>query len=208
MLKIEVWSDYACPYCYIGKTQLHTALKELSISDYNIRHRVFILEPGKVNHPDRTFIDGLNLSIEDRERTQQTFQKISKMARSVGLNYNMDIMKDVGTIDAHRLTLWASEFDLSEELSSKVFEAYLCEGMDISSTDVLIDLAKEVGLSPQEAEDVLKSAKYMDAVFDDFDAADEKEIEMVPHFIFNDSTDIVGITTVANLKTAITKSLT
>lgn len=208
MLNIDIWSDYACPYCYIGKTQLMTALEELEIHDYTIRHCVFILEPGKVNRPDRTFVDGLKLSDEKAVASmQQTLQKITKMARAVGLDYNLDDMRDVGTIDAHRLTLWAGTLGRQEALSNLLFDGYLCQGLDISSPDVLVDMAVKAGLPEEGARRIVTTTDMMDRVFDDFEEADEKEVDLVPHFIFNERYEVIGITTVENLKRSIKEAI-
>ena len=58
MLNIEIWSDYTCPYCYIGKVQLLQVLKEMNITDVTFTHRVFLLDAGKESHPERTFLEG------------------------------------------------------------------------------------------------------------------------------------------------------
>lgn len=208
MLNIDIWSDYACPYCYIGKTQLKLALKELQIENYQTRHRVFILEPGKVNRPDRTFLDGLKLSNEKAIASmQQTLQKIDKMAQAVGLHYQLEDMRDVGTLDAHRLTLWATSFGRQDVLSDMLFEAYLCHGQDISSPEVLVKLATNAGLQEDEARRIVTSKEMMDQVFADFEEADDKEVDLVPHFIFNDGYEVIGITTVDNIKRSIKEAL-
>lgn len=208
MLKIDIWSDYACPYCYIGKQQLFQALKELNISDYECYHHVFVLDPGKVNHPERTYLDGLNLPDEEKASVIAKFKQIEKMAADVGLHYNMLNIKDVGTEDAHRLTLWAQTQGLHMALNERLFKANFEENLDISSHSVLLDCAEFVGLDRAKAEAVLTDAKaYLDEMFADFEIADEKEIDLVPHYTFNNTIDIAGIMTVEAIKKQILQAL-
>lgn len=192
-MKIEIWSDYACPYCYIAKSHLKKALAELNVDDVTIRHRVFQLEPGKVNHPERTFIEGLNLDAEKLEKIKQNFAGIEALAKEAGLDYNMEGILDVGTIDAHRLTLWAEEKGAGSQLSDLIFHAYYIDNKDISDHALLLSFIDELGLNRSEAADVLNSNAYMNRVFEDAEKADELDIDLVPHLFINDDQEIIGV---------------
>ena len=76
MLDIEIWSDYTCPYCYIGKKQLFQVLDEMGISDYKVTHRVYLLDAGKESHPERTFVDGLGIPESERAGVLKKLQSI------------------------------------------------------------------------------------------------------------------------------------
>lgn len=210
MLEIEVWSDYACPYCYIGKRQLKEVLAEMDIEDVRFRHRVFVLEPGKESRPEQSFFEGLNITDEgQKEKTLKIFDSISHMAAENGLDYKLMDIPDVSTIDAHRLTLWAQEQDekLSEKLSDLIFHTYFEKAQDISDRDILCDLAKEAGLDIKKACSYLSNDVVTDQIKADVKEAEEKDIDLVPHFFFNGDHDVLGVTTKALLREAVSEAL-
>lgn len=196
MLKIEIWSDYTCPYCYIGKKQLFQVLEEMNISDYTIIHRVFLLDAGKESHPERTFLEGLHLPPNEKDGVLKKLMQIERLAETVGLHYDMNHIPDIATEDAHRLTLWAQEKNLHVPLNTRIFKAYFEECQDISNHDVLACLAEEVGLSKDKALTILSDRQaYRAELFKDFEEAAEREIDLVPYYFFNDRIDIMGIMT-------------
>lgn len=206
---IHFWTDYACPYCYIGKRHLMNALDALNISDQVIiHHRVFQLEPGKVSHPERTFAEGLNLATaEQKEHLKKTYARINRLAAEAGLNYNLEGMRDVATIDSHRLTLWAEEQGKGQELSERIYQAHFVENLDISSHSLLLDFIKELGLDADAARSVLESNRYMDRVFEDDAESVEKDIDLIPHFTFNGGFDVIGVVSQAQLEKALKEAL-
>ena len=208
MLNIEIWSDYTCPYCYIGKVQLLQVLKEMNITDVTFTHRVFLLDAGKESHPERTFLEGLHLPSEQESVMSKKLVQIETLAEKVGLRYQLAHIPDISTENAHRLTLWAQEKGMHMALNSRIFKAYFEECQDISSHAVVAQLASEVGLPENEAREVLANTDlYMDKVFEDFEEAGELEIDLVPHFIFNDRIDISGIMTSNAIRKHIEKVL-
>ncbi|MEE0435147.1 MAG: DsbA family oxidoreductase [Peptococcaceae bacterium] len=208
MLDIEIWSDYTCPYCYIGKTQLFQVLKEMGIDDYKITHRVYLLDAGKESHPERTFVDGLGLAPSERAGVEKKLQSINDMAAKVGLHYDMANIPDIATEDAHRLTLWAQEEGKHIALNTRIFKAYFEECQDISNFSLLADLAAECGLDRNQALAVLNDAgAYRDQLFEDFEEADERDIDLVPHYTFNGKIDIMGIMTLTAIRKHIEMAL-
>lgn len=208
MLNIDIWSDYSCPYCYIGKKQLFQVINELEITDYKINHRVYLLDPGKESHPERTFLEGLKLSAKEEEGVRAKFAQIEAMAAKVGLHYHMDKIRDVATEDAHRLTLWAQTKNKHVALNDRLYRANFEDGDDISSFEFLADCAAEVGLDRDDALAILNDADaYRDEIFEDFAEADEKDIDLVPHYTFNGRVDIMGIMTLDAIRKHIQMAL-
>lgn len=208
MLTIEIWSDYACPYCYIGKTQLKQVLEEMGVKDVAFRHRVFLLEPGKVNRPDQTFVESLNITDEGKmERLVASFQSMTDMAAEVGLDYKVMEIPNVATINAHRLTLRAEDQGKGEALSDKIFEAYFEKALDISDPDLLAQLAQEVGVDMDQVGDYLTDESLKGIILDGFEEAEEKQIDLVPHFYFNGNHDVIGVTTKPLLREAVGMAL-
>lgn len=208
MLNIEIWSDYTCPYCYIGKKQLFQVLEDMNITEYKIKHRVYLLNPGKETHPERTFLEGLNLSEAEKKSVFTKFTQIKNMASAVGLNYDMEHIPDISTEDAHRLTLWAQERNMHTALNNRIFKAYFEECQDISSHTVLAKLAQEVGLPEQEALDLLADHDaYREQLFIDYNEAGEHEVDLIPHYTFEDKIDIMGIMTLDSIRKHIEMAL-
>ena len=201
MLDIEIWSDYTCPYCYIGKKQLFQVLDEMGITDYKITHRVYLLDAGKEIRPDRTFVEGLNLPASKQDEVLKKLKSIEDMAAKVGLHYDMAHIPDIATEDAHRLTLWAQEQDKHVALNNRIFKAYFEECQDISNFDLLADLAAECGLNRDDALAVLQDpGAYRGQIFEDFEEADERDIDLVPHYTFNGKIEIMGIMTLTAIR--------
>lgn len=208
MLDIEIWSDYTCPYCYIGKSQLFQVLKEMDITDYKIRHRVYLLDAGKESHPERTFVDGLNLPASETENVLKKLRSIEDMAAKVGLHYDMAHIPDIATEDAHRLTLWAQEQGGHVALNTRIFKAYFEECQDISDHALLADLAAECGLDRDKALAVLADeSAYRAQIFEDWEEADERDIDLVPHYTFNGRIEIMGIMTLTAIRKHIEMAL-
>ena len=208
MLDIEIWSDYTCPYCYIGKSQLFQVLKEMDITDYKIRHRVYLLDAGKESHPERTFVDGLNLPASETENVLKKLRSIEDMAAKAGLNYDMAHIPDIATEDAHRLTLWAQEQGGHVALNTRIFKAYFEECQDISDHALLADLAAECGLDRDQALAVLADeSAYRAQIFEDWEEADERDIDLVPHYTFNGRIEIMGIMTLTAIRKHIEMAL-
>ena len=201
MLDIEIWSDYTCPYCYIGKKQLFQVLDEMDISDYKVTHRVYLLDAGKESHPERTFVDGLGIPESERAGVLKKLQSIEDMAVKVDLHYDMAHIPDIATEDAHRLTLWAQEQNKHIALNTRIFKAYFEECQDISNFDLLADLAAECGLDRDQALAVLEDeSAYRDQIFIDWEEADERDIDLVPHYTFNGKIEIMGIMTLTAIR--------
>lgn len=208
MLEIEIWSDYTCPYCYIGKTQLSQVLEEMNITDYKITHRVFLLDAGKETHPERTFLEGLHVSPTEEDSVRKKLLEINQMAEKVGLHYDMEHIPDIATEDAHRLTLWAQEKGQHIALNTRIFKAYFEECQDISNHDVLTNLAAEVGLPEDEARQLLADRNaYRNQLFEDFEEAAEREVDLVPHYTFNNKIEMMGIMTLKAIRKHIEMAL-
>lgn len=209
MLDIEIWSDYICPYCYIGKAQLFQVLDEMGITDYKITHRVYLLEPGKVSHPERTIADTISGGPERRAAVLKKIKSIDDMAAKVGLHYDMANNLDIATEDAHRLTLWAQAQGLDHvKLNSRIFKANFEECRDISNHALLADLAAECGIDHDQALAVLEDPKaYRDQIFIDAEEADERDIDLVPHYTFNSKIEIMGIMTLTAIRKHIEMAL-
>ena len=211
-MKIEIYSDFACPYCYIGKRHLEQALKEMNLTEKTtVLHRTFILDPGKVSHPERTFKEGLNLqTVEEQKRIDDLFASITKLAAEIGLSYHMDGIKDIATEKAHRLTLWVQDLEpaLTQQVIDAIFHAHFIDNRDISDTSVLLDVIKDLPLDSQAAQGTLDDPKaYLDQLFADDEKAHALDVDYIPYFVVNDDDRISGVVNTEKLKNILARNI-
>ena len=198
-MKIEMWSDYVCPFSYMGKRHLDIALKELHLTEeVSIDFRSYLLNPDMPGYTGEGMKELLSrkqdISIEEVETN---LQEISQRAEKVGLYYNFEIMKPTNTLDAHRLTKYAKTLGKDRALAEKIFNTYFEKGGLISDHNQLLALAVDVGLSKSGANEILiHPDTYKDEVLQDIALAEEHKIESVPFFLINDKHIIPGSETV------------
>ncbi len=193
-MKIEIWSDFACPFCYIGKTRFEQALSQFEHKDQiEIDYKAYQLNPyaPKVmtKSAHEAFAEGHGMSPAD---AKQRFQMFAQNAKTVGLTYNYDIIQMTNTFDAHRLAKLANEKGLEDKLTSRLMKAYFTDGLNLADIDTLVKLAVEVGLDETEAKDVLESGKYGDAVKDQMDEGRQIGVQGVPFFVINRKYGVSG----------------
>lgn len=194
-MKIEMWSDYVCPFCYMGKRHLDIALKELQLTeDVDIDFKSYQLNPDMPGYSGEGMKELLSrkqdISIEEVEIN---LREISRRAEKAGLYYNFEIIKPTNTLDAHRLTKYAKTLGKDPALAEKIFNLYFEKGGLISDHNQLLALAKNVGLSKSGANEVLINPDaYKDEVLQDIALAADHKIDSVPFFLINDKHVIPG----------------
>lgn len=181
-MRIEVWFDFVCPFCYLGKRNLDIALEAFSFTEYvTIDFKSYELNPDK-----KTYYAKL---AEEAKPTSA----IAKQAAEVRLTYNFDQVQLVNTFDAHRLIKYAYKDGKGQALVECLLRAYFTDGLDIGSHSTLIHLASEVNLDKEKVQAVLESCKYSASVREDEDLAKEIGIKSVPFFIINDKYGLSGV---------------
>ena len=186
-MKVEIWSDIVCPFCYIGKRKFETALADFAGKDkVEIEWKSFQLDPEMDNK------EGLNVHEYLGKRKGGTPADGKRMndgmtaaAAEVGLQYDFDNGIINNTINAHRLLHWAKEAGLQNELKERIFKAYYTEGIDTADIAELVRLAKETGLDPVQARKVLEENLYVNEVLQDQQEAAELGVQGVPFYVFN-----------------------
>lgn len=193
-MKIDIWSDIACPFCYIGKRNLELALKNFESEDeVEIIYHSYQLDPNAKKEGKRDSVEDLaNKYGSSMEKAQQMVDRVISMAKDVGLHYNYDAIVNTNTLDAHRLSHYAKKFNKDKEIVEELFRAHFIEGLDIGDIDVLGKLGDRVGLDSEDIKNVLKSEEFISEVDTDKYMASQYEITSVPFFIFNDKYAISG----------------
>jgi predicted DsbA family dithiol-disulfide isomerase len=193
-MKIEIWSDVACPFCYIGKRRLEEALKGFEHqSDVEIEWKSFQLNPelqtNKTQSIHEYLAEAKGWTID---YAKQMGAQVTAMAEEVGLQYNMDATVVANTMNAHRMIQFAKTKNLGDAIEEALFKAYFMEGKNIDSQDALIEIAENIGLNADETKIVLDEKQFSEQV--EFDAYEAQQIGVrgVPFFVFNRKYGISG----------------
>lgn len=193
-MKIEVWSDYVCPFCYIGKRQLEKAVADSGYEgQIEVEFKSFLLDPTTPVDAEGPIFDALakkfNTSVDE---VKKMTGGILDRAKELGLNYNYDVMKTANTVAAHRLTKWAATKGKEKQLTERLLQAYFIDGIAIGRQEELLSLAQEVGLPVEEAKVILMSNDYQNEVDQDIYEAQQIGVRGVPFFVFDNKYGISG----------------
>lgn len=186
-LRIDIWSDIACPWCYIGKRRLEQALARFPHRDeVEIAWRAFELDPSapRVRDHAQSYAERLARKYgTDRAQAQAMIDRMVDTAAGDGIAMRFDHIRPGNTFDAHRLLHLAHDRGVQDALKERLLRAYLTEGQAIGEPEVLRPLACEVGLDDREVRDVLGGDRYASEVRQDEALARELGITGVPFFV-------------------------
>ena len=194
-MKIEVWSDYVCPFCYIGKRRLELALEQFPHKEQvEVEFKAFELDPNSLMYNGESIHEVLaNKYRMSVEQAKQANQNVGNQAATVGLTYNFDGMKPTNTFDAHRLAKFAKTKGKAAVVSENLLQAYFTEAKHIGDFDTLADIAEASGLNRQEVLNVLHDkTAFANEVRADEAIAQQYQIGGVPYFIINSKYAISG----------------
>jgi len=186
-MKIEIWSDFACPFCYLGKKKLEKAIAAFPHKEnIEVIYKAYELSPNLTEDSNLVGIDGfVKTKGVEREQAVQSFAGITNAAKAYGLNYQMDKIKMVKTYKAHRLAKWANTHNLEAELSELLFDAYFIKGENLADNDLLLSLVDKLGLNRNDALKVLESNEFSDVVDAQISESRRFGVRGVPFFVFN-----------------------
>ncbi|MEG0261344.1 MAG: DsbA family oxidoreductase [Lysinibacillus sp.] len=193
-MKIEVWSDYVCPFCYIGKRQLEIALQQSGYEQaVEIEYKSYLLDPSTPVDASDSIYNGLqqkyNMSLEE---VKNMASNIAERAKDVGLDYNFDEMKTANTVKAHRLSKWAETQGKGKEFTELVLKAYFLDGQAIGQADVLLALVEKAGLSTDAAKEIIAGDQFADEMMQDIATAQQLGVRGVPFFVIDNKYGIAG----------------
>jgi predicted DsbA family dithiol-disulfide isomerase len=182
-VKVEVWSDVVCPWCYVGKRRLESAVAQFG-EPVEVEFKSFELDPSAPRVREGSNAERLRVKYgwsEDELEAMQT--RIKGIGAGEGIDLRVEDTRSGNSFDAHRLLHLAKERGLQPELKERLMRAYFTEAEPIGEPDVLARLAVEVGLDADEVADVLASDRYADAVWADEQLAAQLGINGVPFFV-------------------------
>jgi predicted DsbA family dithiol-disulfide isomerase len=183
MVKLDIFSDPICPWCYIGKTNLDRALEQIGDHPFTIEWHPFQLNPempagGKDR---RTYLEA---KFGGKEGAVKAYAPVVEAAEAAGLSINFDAMQRTpNTLNAHRLIHWAGIEGAQDRIVSSLMRAYFQEGRDIGDRDVLADIADSAGLDAAVIGKLLDSPADRDDIIARDTAARDMGISAVPTFI-------------------------
>ncbi|UIR57178.1 DsbA family oxidoreductase [Sphingobacterium sp. SRCM116780] len=194
-MKIEIWSDIVCPFCYIGKKRLEKALET-----FPHRDEVDIIWKSYQLHPqfpkDSDGVACIKYIKESKGLTQEETLAMMHQVQSIGKSLDIDLNFEkaiiVNTLNAHRLIHFAQENGKGNEMKEKLFQAHFSEGLDVNHSETLIKLATEVGLDSSQVEQLLDSDQYAYEVSQDIQEGVNLGLRGVPFFVFNQKFGVAG----------------
>ena len=206
-MKIRIWSDFACPFCYIGETSLLRAVSELGIKDLDLEFKAFELDPDMpedlvVSAPDHFMrVAGLTY-----DHALGRISKVSRFARMAGLSFRYADTRYCRTLDAHRLVKYTAAVDPAKVLTvvRRLFEAFFTEALVISDHQVLKHIASEAGLDPAAAGRMFASEAYISEVRADESQARLLGLDTVPYTFIGSCQPVRGALSVDEFKKVLT----
>ena len=208
-MKITYWSDFACPYCYIGNTRLKRAIDDLNL-DVEFDIRAFELDQNAPANVQSTTVERFakkyGLSHEDAQRQ---VSQISGLGQDEGIDFKYETTLYTNTRDAHRLIKLAQSkySDKVEQLSESLFNAYFVENLKLADKDVLLEISLNAGLDENDVKDVLDSDLYNIDVENDEDTALSVGIHAVPFYLFDNKYSVPGALSYDDFKKVLSQTI-
>jgi predicted DsbA family dithiol-disulfide isomerase len=193
-MKIEIWSDVVCPFCYIGKRKLEKALDRFPFKDkVEIEWKSFQLNPDQVTDTSISTVEHLAQSKGwSLEQTREITSNVVNMAAAQGLNFDFDKAVVANTKNAHRLIHLAKTIGRGSEMKELLLESYFSNGMNVDDAATLISLGERVGLEASAIQAMLNSDSYAQDVEQDIYESRQLGVRGVPFFVLDRKFGISG----------------
>ena len=193
-MKVDIWSDVYCPWCYLGKRRLEKALDQFEHADQvEIVWHSFQLDPNASNESTSTANELLAKKLGRSVREIEAMHaKMTDLVAEDGLEYHFDKVIPGNSFDAHRLLHLAAKHNLQDEMEERLMKAHFTDGLSVHNGEALVQLGTEVGLDSEEVRGMLSSDAYADDVHQDIRDAMEIGIHGVPFFIFGGKYAVSG----------------
>lgn len=186
-MKIEIWSDVACPFCYMGKRKFDVALEQFKGKEnVEIEWKSFLLNPEVETNPNTSIFQYLSdVKGFSKEQAAQMGAQITAAGKEIGLEYHFDQIILANTLKAHQLLHEARVQGRQHEMEERLFEAHFVEGKNIDDVNVLRELAEQVKLNTTGLDVKLLTGAHSDAIEKDIELAQQFGVRGVPFFVFD-----------------------
>lgn len=193
-MKVEIWSDVMCPFCYIGKRNFESALEQFDEKEHiEVVWKSFQLDPSIPETPQDDYQEYLvkNKGMAP-EQVKGMLANVTQSAKQVGLDYNFDQAVMVNSLNAHKLIQFAKTKGLGDEAEERLFRAFFTEGKNIADIPTLVQLANEIGLKESEVKTAFTDGKYTSLVHQDIQEARKVGVQGVPFFVLDRKYGVSG----------------
>lgn len=196
-IRIDVWSDIACPWCYIGKRNLEKGLADAATDadgpQVEVTFHSFELSPDTPVDFEGDELDFLaGHKGMPRENVREMLDNVTGVAANAGLEYRFDLLKHTNTVKAHELLHFAKTQGAQHDMTERLMSAYFTEGRHVGRVDDLVDLAREAGLDADAAREALESGRHLADVRADQAQAQAYGIQGVPFFVIDGKYGVSG----------------
>lgn len=207
-MKIEIWSDVACPWCFIGKRRFEAALAAFPHRDYvDVTWRSYQLDPTLPEHYDGTELEYLSSRKGiPAEQVSAMFGHVAGQAKAEGLNYRFDSVVVANSFTAHRLIHLAAAHGKQDAAKERLLSDHFEHGKDIGSRQYLASLGVELGIDPGAVDELFTTDKYADAVRFDFEEGRSLGISGVPFFVIDRKYGLSGAQPVGTFTAALNQA--
>ena len=192
-MRVDIWSDVVCPFCYIGKKRLEAAAAQAGV-ELEVHWHSYELDP---EAPVRQEVSNSERLAQKYGRTlaevEEMQRNIAAMAAEEGIQFNWENANSGNTFNAHRIIHLAQSKGLGSEAKEAFFYSYMTQGLPIGERETIEDVAARIGLNPVEVDDLLNSDEFADFVkFDEDVARDQLKVTGVPFFVFDQRIALAG----------------
>ena len=186
-MKVEIWSDVMCPWCYIGKRKFEKALEQFPQKDrIEVEWKSFQLNPDMKTDPTKSIVEYLaDAKGFTVDHATQMLDHVTNIAAEVGLEYHMDKTVLANSFDSHRFIQFAKKNKKGDAAEEQLFHAYFTEGKNTADHDTLVDLGVKIGLNADEVKNVLDSNQFAEDVRKDVYEAQQVGARGVPFFVLD-----------------------
>jgi predicted DsbA family dithiol-disulfide isomerase len=193
-IKIDIWSDIVCPFCFIGKKKLEHAIAKLNLQDQvEMEWHSFQLDPdfpkGEAIPSSEYLAKRKNFPLEQINAIEQ---QLTANAKNYGIDFHFEKALSFNTLEVHRLWQWCKSFGKSSELKEALMLAYFTNGIDLSKDENVLKVVENCGLNPSEAKEILQSNRFSNEVDEDIYHASQIGVKGVPFFVINNQFAISG----------------
>ncbi|ROS79172.1 DsbA family protein [Cellulomonas sp. PhB143] len=194
-VRVDVWSDVACPWCYIGKRRLETAIAAFD-GEVSVEYHAFELSPDTPEDYAGSTTEYLSQRKGmPADTVEEMLAHVTRLAADEGLAYDFDAVKHRRTLKAHQLVAFAKARGRQAEVKERLLQAYFEQGRDVADMDVLAEVGAEAGLDPAQVREALESDALLQDVVADIEQARRLGIQGVPFFVVDQKYGISGAQT-------------
>ncbi len=207
-MKVEIWSDVMCPFCYIGKRKFENALAQFPHKEnIEVIWKSFQLDPTTVTDPALNSVEHLaHKKGWSKQQALETTAHVANIAKQVGLDFHFDKAVVANSFDAHRLSHLAKKYGKQNELEEKLFKAYFTEGKNTADHSTLLQIGKELGIDEKEITEVLNNTTFSNEVEQDIMEAQHIGVRGVPFFVLDRKYAVSGAQESETFLGALTKA--